>query len=189
MNVYSKAQTIIIGSLSSVITVALLYLTGWIEPREKPMNVHVLETGGKEYGPDGYGSRHLCKEDFELVTKCLMQMEGNPWSRPILFGDMTVISAETKKPMEIAQITSLLHDSPKVATVSYIIGAKRSFFSLETLAYPQYEHEYRLTREQWESLQNYCRIQLIDPIASDPVVEHWRSIVSGKVPFGLQIQN
>lgn len=62
------------------------------------------------------------------------------------------------------------------------------FFVLSHLAFPQYRHHYQLTKEQWQSLQDFARLKLIDPSASQGVVAHWQSIMDGTVPFGLTVK-
>lgn len=62
------------------------------------------------------------------------------------------------------------------------------FFVLDYLAFPQYRHFYQLTKEQFQALQDYCRLKLIDPVASKEVKAHWQSIADGTVPFGLTVQ-
>ena len=48
----------------------------------------------KEFGPDGYGFRHLRKEESELVRDCLMRMD-DPWKRSTFLEDMTVTKTVT----------------------------------------------------------------------------------------------
>lgn len=154
----------------------------------KTVTVTNYVTMPAEFGPDGYGYRHLARQDSELVRDCLMRMD-DPWKRSTLLEDMTVTKTVTHDAMTASEIMDILGKQPNVANVSLAIGAKRSVFSLSTLAYPQYEHEYRLTKAQWKSLQDYCRLQLIDPIAADEVVKHWQRITNGIVPFGLQVRD
>jgi hypothetical protein len=151
----------------------------------KPLEL-IRVTNYAEFGPDGYGYRHLCKQDSELVHDCLTRMD-DPWKHPILLEDLTVTKTVTHDVMTGNEIMDIIGFNPNVATVSLAVGAKRSVFSLDTLAYPQYANDYRLTKAQWRSLQDYCRLQLIDPIAVDEVVKHWQSITNGIVPFGLRV--
>lgn len=139
-----------------------------------------------EFGQDGYGYRHLRKEDSEMVRGVLMRMDDS-WKRPTLLEDLTVTKTVTHEAMTASEIMDILGKQPNVANVSLAIGAKRSVFSLSTLAYPQYENEYRLTKAQWQSLQDYCRLQMLDPIATGEVIEHWKRITNGIVPFGLRV--
>lgn len=61
---------------------------------------------------------------------------------------------------------------------------------LDELAYPQYERKYVITREQWGELRRYCKDRLEkNPAAHPDVIEHWKSIASGKPPFGLRVAN
>jgi len=154
----------------------------------KTVTVTNYVTLPKEFGPDGYGFRHLAKAESELVRDLTMRMD-DPWKRSTLMEDLTVTKTVTHEAMTASEIMDILGKQPNVANVSLAIGAKRSVFSLSTLAYPQYENEYRLTRAQWKSLQDYCRLQLIDPIATDEVVKHWQSITNGTVPFGLRVRD
>lgn len=62
------------------------------------------------------------------------------------------------------------------------------------MLYPQYEHRFEKTisKECWEAMQKKAAELLEeyekDHIANDDVVEHWRGIVGGKVPFGYKIK-
>lgn len=152
----------------------------------KTVTVTNYVTMPPEFGPDGYGYRHLAKAESEMVRDCLMRMD-EPWKRATLLEDLTVIKTMTHERMTANEIIDILGKQPNVANVSLAIGAKRSVFSLQTLAFPQYEHEYRLTPSQWKSLQDYCRLQLIDPIAAPNVIKHWQTITNGTVPFGLAV--
>lgn len=139
-----------------------------------------------EFGPDGYGFRHLAKQESILVQDCMRQMEG-VWKSSTYFEDLEVTKTVTHEKMTATEIMGLLDKQPVVANVTLSMNQKRTFFSLSSLAYPQCEREYRLTKAQWKSLQDFCRLQLIDPIAIKEVVAHWQSITNGIVPFGLKV--
>lgn len=142
----------------------------------------------KEFGPDGYGFKSLTKQDHELIRTTLESIGGNLFSHASFFEDLFVTNTVTHDLMTISEILDLISKNPNVAGVGLRMDSKRSVFSLNTLAYPQYEGEYRLTKEQWKTLQDYCRLQLINPVAVDDVVEHWKSIVKGTPPFGLSVK-
>lgn len=159
-----------------------------LEQYARPATITITNyvTLPSDFGPDGYGYRHLAKTDYELVQKCLSQTD-DVWNRGTFLEDLTVTKTVTKEKMTANEIMEILEKQPNVANVMLAIGAKRSVFSLSTLAYPQYDYEYRLTKAQWKSLQDYCRLELIDPIATDTVVAHWKSITNGIPPFGLKV--
>lgn len=58
------------------------------------------------------------------------------------------------------------------------------------LLYPQYEDEFNtLSKDAFEWLQKEAKEKLeTSPQAHPEVVAHWKSIVDGKVPFGLKIK-
>ena len=64
------------------------------------------------------------------------------------------------------------------------------------MLYPGYADHYDkvISEEIWESLQEEAKKKLEQAkknkeFASPNVVEHWRSIVDGKVPFGFRVGN
>lgn len=61
----------------------------------------------------------------------------------------------------------------------------------DDMLYPQYEMEFKKTISQntWKSLQKQAKIKLKEsPDASPKVIEHWKSIIEGKVPFGYKVE-
>lgn len=61
----------------------------------------------------------------------------------------------------------------------------------DEMLYPQYEMEFQKTISQntWKSLQKQAEIRLKEsPDAHPEVIEHWKSIVEGKVPFGYKVE-
>lgn len=63
----------------------------------------------------------------------------------------------------------------------------------DNLLYPQYAHYFKnkMSTEQWENLKKTAaeKLQNDSGNAHPNVVEHWRSIVNGKVPFGFIVSN
>ena len=66
----------------------------------------------------------------------------------------------------------------------------------DAMLYPCYADHYDkvISEEIWESLQEEAKKKLEQAkknkeFASPNVVEHWRSIVDGKVPFGFRVGN
>ena len=109
-------------------------------------------------------------------------------SRPMYFMDLKVIKTVTRKEMTISEVMDLLDRQPNVKTVSIKCDPPRRF-SIETLAYPQYRDRYTLTKKEWKDLQKRCREGLKEGVATKEVLEHWVSIVSGKPPFGLIVND
>lgn len=64
----------------------------------------------------------------------------------------------------------------------------------ENLLYPQYKDRFRsISPKTWEWVQKRAAERLAESgpaseIASNSVVEHWKSIVAGKVPFGFEVR-
>lgn len=176
-------KTKLIIALSSILMTAC-----GVNPVVKTITLTNLVTMPKEWGPDGYGFRHFTKSESLLIDEISNRIDSEIWKSPTFIEDFTVIKTVTRDQMTVREIMDILGKQPNVAGVTYSPGGKRSFFQLGTLAYPQYEHEYRITKAQWQSLQDYCRLKLLDPIASSEVVEHWKSITNGIVPFGLKVK-
>lgn len=64
--------------------------------------------------------------------------------------------------------------------------------NFDNLLYPQCEHRFDKTIESWtwEQLQKQAAEKLKDTSHCHPrVVEHWKSIVDGKVPFGFEVRD
>lgn len=63
----------------------------------------------------------------------------------------------------------------------------------DNMLYPQYEYKFNKTisSETWNALQNEAsrKLQESSEFVHPDVVEHWKSIVEGKVPFGYKVKN
>jgi hypothetical protein len=106
----------------------------------------------------------------------------------VYFADLEVVEIATRRKLNTGEVMELLDRLPTVKTVTLPIDPPRPF-SIETLAYPQFEYRYTLTHAEWDELQAYCRAKLMEePLASDNVRNHWRRIVNGATPFGLQVR-
>lgn len=104
------------------------------------------------------------------------------------FEDIFVIETVSRRQLTVNEVMELLDRQPNVKSVS-IRAPKRPTFSLDTLAYPQYEKDYQLTQDEWKALQLFCKKRLEDnAVAADSVIAHWKSIASGVPPFGLKVQ-
>ena len=57
------------------------------------------------------------------------------------------------------------------------------------MLYPQYEYKFKktLSTETFELLQKEAKKLLEEHVGNPLVIEHWQSIVDGKVPFGYKI--
>lgn len=61
----------------------------------------------------------------------------------------------------------------------------------DDMLYPQYEHKYDKTISEhvWVELQKQAKDELQkSKYASKNVIEHWKSIVKGNVPFGYSVE-
>ena len=61
----------------------------------------------------------------------------------------------------------------------------------ENMLYPQYKEHFQkiISQDTWESLQKQAEINLKEsPNASPKVIEYWKSIVKGKIPFGYKVE-
>jgi len=79
----------------------------------------------------------------------------------------------------IMEFMSIKKDSP-VRIVQY-----------DNMLYPQYREEFNKTisQETWEYLQKEARKNLEKNTSARPrVIEHWQSVVDGKVPFGYEVR-
>lgn len=67
-------------------------------------------------------------------------------------------------------------------------GPKRMLM-YRNMLYPQYRESFHKTisKDVWEYLQEEANQLLKNPTAVPEVVEHWRSIVAGEIPFGYRI--
>lgn len=63
--------------------------------------------------------------------------------------------------------------------------------NMDDLLYPQYEHKFRsISSNTWEAVQEEAQKRLSERGTAHPnVVAHWKSIVNGKIPFGLRIED
>lgn len=62
---------------------------------------------------------------------------------------------------------------------------------MDNLLYPQYEYKFlSISNDTWEAVQKETKMRLSERDEVHPdVKKHWQSIVSGKVPFGLRIED
>lgn len=62
---------------------------------------------------------------------------------------------------------------------------------MDDLLYPQYEHKFTaISKDTWDAVKKEAQKRLLERGAVHPyVVAHWGSIVNGKVPFGLRIED
>lgn len=63
----------------------------------------------------------------------------------------------------------------------------------DEMLFPQYEHKFEKTinEDTWERLQKEAKYLLeheVDEFTSDHVIEHWKSIVNGEIPFGYKVK-
>lgn len=62
----------------------------------------------------------------------------------------------------------------------------------DNMLYPQYKHifEKTISKDVWEELQKEASRKLeTNDYAHERVIEHWRSIVNGIVPFGYEVKD
>ena len=62
---------------------------------------------------------------------------------------------------------------------------------MDDLLYPQYEHKFTaISKGTWDVVKKEAQKRLLERGTAHPdVVAHWESIVNGKVPFGLRIED
>ena len=62
---------------------------------------------------------------------------------------------------------------------------------MDELLYPQYEHKFTaISKDTWDAIKKEAQNRLLERGTAHPdVVTHWESIVNGKVPFGLRIED
>ena len=62
---------------------------------------------------------------------------------------------------------------------------------MDDLLYPQYEHKFTaISKDTWDAVKKEAQKRLLERGSAHPdVVAHWESIVNGKVPFGLRIED
>ena len=63
--------------------------------------------------------------------------------------------------------------------------------NMDDLLYPQYEHKFvAISEDTWDAVRKEAKKRLSERGTAHPdVVAHWESIVNGKVPFGLRIED
>lgn len=72
-----------------------------------------------------------------------------------------------------------------------MINGAAKLLDYDNLLYPQYadKFEKRISSEVWKDIQKKAKERLKEETLAAPrVVEHWKSIAAGKLPFGFQIQ-
>ena len=59
----------------------------------------------------------------------------------------------------------------------------------DNMLYPQYEYKFEKTisKDIWENLQKQAKENLSKDTASPSVMNHWKSIAEGNIPFGYTI--
>lgn len=62
---------------------------------------------------------------------------------------------------------------------------------MDDLLYPQYEHKFvAISEDTWDAVRKEAKKRLSERGTVHPdVVAHWKSIVNGKIPFGLRIED
>ena len=61
----------------------------------------------------------------------------------------------------------------------------------DNMLFPQYDHKFEKTISQgvWDEIQKQAKENLEkSPHASEMVIEHWKSIAAGNVPFGYSVE-
>lgn len=63
--------------------------------------------------------------------------------------------------------------------------------NMDDLLYPQYEHRFRsVSSDTWKAVQKEAQKRLSEIGTAHPdVIAHWKSIVNGKIPFGLRVED
>lgn len=91
-------------------------------------------------------------------------------------------------PASCGDILTFLYASRDIRSVT--LGSPRRDSPLRHVLYPQYRSWFTLTSEEWKLLQAKAAHNLKEDgsYAQADVVAHWKSIVAGKVPFGLQVE-
>lgn len=62
----------------------------------------------------------------------------------------------------------------------------------DDMLYPQYEYKFEKTisKDTWEAIQKQAKAKLEENGYAHPdVIEHWKSIAAGNVPFGYKVEN
>ena len=81
------------------------------------------------------------------------------------------------------------------AAIMEFMGIKKDspvrIVKYENMLYPQYRENFdkTISQETWKYLQEEARKNLEENSSANPrVIEHWQSIVDGKVPFGYEVR-
>ena len=63
--------------------------------------------------------------------------------------------------------------------------------NMDDLLYPQYAHKFvAISEDIWDAVREEAQKRLTERGTAHPdVIAHWESIVNGKVPFGLRIED
>ena len=63
--------------------------------------------------------------------------------------------------------------------------------NFDNMLYPQYEGSFEKTisSKTWKAIQEEAARKLKNDSAAEIVIQHWKSIVDGKVPFGYTIED
>jgi hypothetical protein len=71
------------------------------------------------------------------------------------------------------------------------IKAPAAIVRYEDMLFPQYEETFTsIDKDTWKHLRKKVRANLRSgELAAESVVEHWRSIADGNVPFGLSVRD
>ena len=75
--------------------------------------------------------------------------------------------------------------------MSWPEDSHKRLLDYEHLIYPQYQEDFRvISADTWAWAQKKAEERLEESAdsAHPEVVEHWRSIVAGKVPFGMEVR-
>ena len=62
----------------------------------------------------------------------------------------------------------------------------------DDMLYPQYEYHFQKTisADVWHNLQEQAKQEIENSTYASPrIIEHWQSIVDGKVPFGYTVRD
>ena len=77
----------------------------------------------------------------------------------------------------------------------YLVPSNKTSLKIidyDKMLYPQYEYEFvdkEIPKELWTQLQKEANRMLAEvDYASPQVIEHWKSIVAGIVPFGYKVK-
>lgn len=81
------------------------------------------------------------------------------------------------------------------AAIMEFMGIKKDspvrIVQYDNMLYPQYHEHFDkiISQETWKYLQEEARKNLEENTSANPrVIQHWQSVVNGKVPFGYEIR-